>query len=357
MNSLNLARLYRRRKQLDLAERHYVEAFDTTTGVRSDSDAIHLELSIARIQEDRGRSGEAFEGWMRAALHWAACEAPEAIAPRVTGAIVRAGASAAAGNVCDAVSDGLLARLRATAPSGALRELLCRDAPARGSEPVTFLASEAASPIDLAGAAWRPLVGNGWSVLCSGATTAPALSSPAGTRLRQALAAVVLAAAGDGAGADVRTVLVDDRLGCGIPRSEAELLCVCLRLGVRTPLGHRVVELDDDLRAGLEDRHRVRLGRAVATVAADGTGATVRFKRYREPARLSGAHARVASTLAGETTVGALRARLAGEGVDVPTATLRQLESQRVLELRLPPEAIAVVGPVHELRTERIGNA
>ena len=340
VNSLNLARLYRRREQFDLAERYYLEAFDTTTGVRTDSDAIHLEVSIARVEEARGRSREAFEAWTRAALHWASCEAPEAIAPRVTGVIIRAGGSDAAGNVCDAVSDGLVARMRATAPSD-LQRHLTSGFPQR----VTFLASEAVSSGVLARAEFRLCAGRGWAVLCSGASTAPALSSPASARLREALAAVVLAGEGAGTDASVKTILVDDQLGRGIPRSEVDLLSVCLRLGIRTlAVGHRVVELDDELRNTLEARHYVRLGRAVASVSPDDTGVIVRFRRYREPATLSGAAGRVASTLAVETTVESLRSRLASEGIDLPTATLRQLESQRVVELRLPSEAMAAVG-------------
>ena len=70
VNELNLARLYRRRQQPDIAQAHYDAAFTTTRGVGSQGDLLHEEACRAHMETRQGRDAGAAASWLRAALLW-----------------------------------------------------------------------------------------------------------------------------------------------------------------------------------------------------------------------------------------------------------------------------------------------
>ena len=305
VNSINIARLARRRHDHDEAAEYYGRAFATTLGARSEGDRIYTNVCLARLDEDRGRADEARAAWTRAALHWAAAAAPEALASRVASAIVER--KVAPGEVDpDEISTALEARLLAAGATAA-------------AEPPAFVQADRLP----AGACEAAILGDGWSVVAASAELRVALESDAFTRLRRALAGIV-AAAGV---ALPRTIAVDDVFGTEMPVTVAQLVALALRLEVPTLVAHgRTLELDAETRSRLERELRVRLGPAV-----DAVRESVLFRRYLAPRPLSDEERRVIDTASAPTTVGRLK-------------VLRELERSRVVELELPEEAVRAAG-------------
>jgi tetratricopeptide (TPR) repeat protein len=88
VNMMNQARLYRILDDKQRALDYYRRAFDTTLGLRSESDSIYANVCLGRLFADRGEIPEAFVCWMRGGLHWASASIPEALAPRVVRSIL-----------------------------------------------------------------------------------------------------------------------------------------------------------------------------------------------------------------------------------------------------------------------------
>ena len=343
INSLNLARLHRRRHRFDDAARHYREAFATTAGARSESDLVYMNVCSARLDGPRGRHSAAFHAWVRAALHWAASEAPEAIGPRVTSAITAGATDRSRDNVCDDVSNALVTQLAATAEAAGLHgEVAAMRAADHGHAPVIVRSLRIESgqlPVDR----WRALRGPGGWVLGSDAGIAPHVASPANRSLRAALGALLSPARGASGDRPDRTVVVDDQLGHDLPLQEAQLVASCLRLGVRdVALTDSVVELDVGLRSRLEDHLRVRVGDAVDQLDLTAARAVVTFKRYREPQRIAESATivlrRIADSAvaggAGGVEIAELRRGAPDSKSLIPL--LRSLERERVIELSFP---------------------
>src|SRR5207247_3985118 len=123
INSLNMARLYRRRGDFDAAQRSYREAFATSFGTWSDSDAIYANVCAARVHEARRWYASALHAWGRAALYWVSSAVPEAIARRVTRTILgsaQLGSGASEGNIIDDLSVAFRSRLITNATAAGL---------------------------------------------------------------------------------------------------------------------------------------------------------------------------------------------------------------------------------------------
>lgn len=314
INSLNLARLQQRRGAWKECEAYYREAFETTRGLRSESDALYLNVCFAKLHEAMDDPVRASLAWTRAALHWLSSTVPEAIGPRVVAAIAAADPVRCSGDPLDSVPTVLAARILPRAGSAT-------DA----CSPPSFVGGDWCTPALAADGTWKALsLARVW-VLGGAVEAAPTIESEASRRLRSVLWTLVEVQERSG----VRTVVVDDRLGHGLPRSEAEVLGVALRLGIRSlRLKERVLELDGRTRDDLEALLRVRVGSAVAHVSHEDAHATVRFRRYREPRRVGRESSELLRELAGrEVTVAAL---------DAQFSLLRELERERIVELFLP---------------------
>jgi len=328
INALNRGRLEFMRENWDGAASCYAAAFATTSGVRTESDAIHESVLAARVAGRRGdRPGE-LAGWMRAALHWLASAAPEAIAERVLAAITSDEDPTV--DEDDAVSAALLRNVRAAASAAG--------APG-ASEPCRaprFVSTSDLASFGLADLEFDGLSGHGWAVLGSRHRVGdPALASSAYDALAGTVGGIVTA--GAGCPHPVETIAVDDGLGCGMPRTADELVELTLRFRTSAVFGPAGTgELTEAARDGAEAELQPEVGPGVAVIDDIGDGYKITFKRYRAPLELFGRAADLLGRARSGGSVGQLRAAAPRRERGAVVGRLRDLERQRVIRLRLP---------------------
>lgn len=334
INSLNLARLSWRRKRRQAACDYYREAFETSRGVWSDSDLIYRCVCLAKLCEaDQDHVG-ALRFWTRAALYWISSPIPEAIAVRVTNAIVESGGSGQ-GKILDRVCRAFAERLSTLVESaeGETRP----ERQWEGSEMPAFPRCE-----DLEGAfirtrTWHAVRAQGVWLLASRSRRDSVQDSASARRLRGLLASLLLPKKKSGlpfAG----TVLVDVRFGSGLPESGSDLLAAALRLMPRCLVSQEsALRVTRGRLAELERLLRARLSPAVSMVHPRKSAIDVAFKRYKPARRFVGPQARLLTRVAKgrQIEIGPLPASTGGK----PTLFwLRQLERERAIELFLPEE-------------------
>jgi tetratricopeptide (TPR) repeat protein len=337
INSLNLARLYRRRVDFGAAEQCYLEAFSTSFGAWSDSDALYLNVCLTRLYEGRRRYRDALHAWARAALYWVSSAVPEAIASRVTGAIIGHSAWGTTGNLIDDVSVALVSRLlanaRAAGLGGELSAMECADPSGAPAFVKPGLSGQAAVS---AGTLHALRIAGCW-VFGMTQEVAPIVDSEANRRLRATLALLVNPSL-SGDGVAFRTILVDDRLGCGLPETQADMLAASLRLGVQAVrVAGRCLKLDGTAGGQARAHLRVRLANTVSRVMGRQEGVVVTFKRYLEPQTLSGAAASAVRTIS-DLYNADIRGLPCAAAQDFDMSLLRELERERIVDLFLPED-------------------
>jgi hypothetical protein len=341
INSVNLARLYRRSRHFDEAEAYYRRAFATTLGVRAENDTLYLNVYLARLHMERGWAAEAFGDWLRTGLHWVSNSVPEALGGRLAGAILNH--KLAPGEALpEAISAALLALLQESAQAAGLPAVQAAIAGDFDTLPAPvfarsdrFAADPAPPPIDCAVGA------PGWSILTARAPAPEQFRGANYRRLRACLYALLQALAPVSELAAQETILVDDRLGHEMAQTRAELLDTCVRLAVpKMVFDGEVTDLDAPARARLEQEAQVRLGSAVAQVDFDGPAAVVSFKRYRPPLTLPEEESAILRTLQDGESLAALARRMAPtQQPDQVRRFVRALERERVLNLYIPENA------------------
>jgi tetratricopeptide (TPR) repeat protein len=302
INCLNLARLYRRRKEFDTARAYYTRAFDTMEGARSDSDGLYVNLTFAQLETEAGNLEKARGFWLRAALHWASCEAPEALAWRVATAAL--GRQVKPGQFVDEeVSAYVTGKLEQAFPGVA------------SGRAMTFTRCVVGEQYS------RAIGGDGWGVLLLEAARWPASAGSQHARMRGLLTEIL------GLGGFEGTVAVPDRHGREMPRGLDELMGAALEYGVdRVEYKRELVEWDRcEAMGGLE----ARLGPLVSSVTPRGSELEVRFKRYLRAAVLSGSEMRLVAGLGGKRKFVELLQQ--GYAEDV----IRSLEGRRIIEISM----------------------
>lgn len=331
INAINLARLHRRGGDLDGAEAYYRRAFDTTLGLRSESDAIYGNVCLARLDEAREKFRDALDGWIRAALHWASATVPEAVGWRVRSAIVARDRAhhTDTEDVSAAMADMLVKLADGAGVARALGDDARRPAPACVRVDPDGAAPGTAAPI-------RAL---GCTTCCAMALetpVAPAVDGPAYRRLCGILRDLLEVLTGCSP-LDEPTLLIDDQFGCEMPRTPAEMHSMCVRHGVETITWQgQVTRLSPQERAALEAASRVRIADGVTTLILDDATPQVHFKRYRRPYRLSDEDVHLLRGITDAPRGIADLAASACPGGD-PQAIiprLRLLERQRVVTIR-----------------------
>jgi hypothetical protein len=338
INSLNLARLYKRKNDFETSEQFYQDAFDTSYGMRSDSDQLYRNVCQARLDEACGKSVNAFHAWVRASLFWLACAAPEAISRRITGAILGS-FKGTEGNLLDNVSSALTVHLLNNAADAGLQREVITMSTADSDQAPTFVSSDQLTTEATSSAQWYAINSPAGWVLGSDAMVAPIISSSANRRLRSAMGALLALAT---AVYTLRTIVLDDQLGRDIPAMESEILGAALRLALpSTVIDGRNFNLNA-LRNHLESLLRVRLGSAVDRLILEPNVAVVTFKRYRDFQELSGfARHLLGSIQTADMAIDELRSHLPKGSAACDLACLRMLEHERIIELFLPELAVS----------------
>ena len=339
VNSINIARLYRRLGDLQKAEEYFGDAFSTALGARSESDAIYANVVLAKLYEKYGKHRHAFTYWMRAGLHWAASDTPEAVGGRTIGYILgeklRPGA-----NMPEAIAASLSASiLSAMANSGAIEsthglrwlDLNGRSAPVFArTERIRRILPHAVIP--------RALLTSGFSILATQDVVMPQILGENSTRLRVLLYTLLEALAPPGFLAEIETLVVDDAFGREIPSTLEELLPVCVRLGVQdVAIMGKVITLNPNIRARIERSLQARIGCAVESLAFHDEHAIVFFKRYLPPTILTLEGSRLLALIENNTTVDEILRRCGeSDSTEDVLRLLRELEEKRVLNIDFP---------------------
>jgi tetratricopeptide (TPR) repeat protein len=325
VNSINLARLYRRRNEFDLAATYYARAFDSTVGARTESDLVYTNVCQARLDAARGRAVEAFHAWLRACLHWLSCDVPEALGWRVLSAVLGRKALPTSTSVEDVA--GALAIQLSSAAEAASFDMgwsLCAS-PDKAPAPPVFLRTDRAL---LGGGAVEAIGARGFSVFATRTPGRGAVSGPSQQALATVVTSLVAAAARASALFGFPTILVDDGLGQEMPVDRNELFAACLRLSVSRARFDGVdyqLSFDDLLECAI-----VRRGSAVARDHRDH----LHFKRYLAPLPLSATEAEAVAACKQPVLLSEL-SRAIGRPRDEALRLVRSLEAARVLEVRL----------------------
>lgn len=304
INSLNLARLYRRRREFEQARTCYQRAFATMDGAWSESDGLYVNLTFAQLETEAGAPDIAREHWLRAGLHWVSCEAPEALAWRV--------ASAALGR---SVKPGQMVEEEVSAY---LEARLCQAFGIRGQgDPAVFVKSVTEQAVRAAAGAV------GWSVLLSDERHQAPSSGQANAQLRRMLKTILMELAGGELGA-AQTLVVPDRHGREMPSTRQELTALCMEFGV----GCMTYEGEA---CAVEGALRVGRGPLVASITPFGEpfALEVRFKRYLAPERLDGSAARLVAMASDGLDFDELVQRGYSNGL------IRSLEQRRIVQVNL----------------------
>jgi tetratricopeptide (TPR) repeat protein len=334
VNSINLARLYRRRNDFDFSSTYYTRAFATTEGARTENDLVYTNACIARLDTARGRHFDALLGWLRASLHWLSSNVPEALGWRVLSAVCGGKVQHSESIPLEDVADSLNSLLNASAEAAGV---------ALDSETVISPFVPAFIRSDRIFAGWQSgarssaeaMGANGFGVFLIQALPQPRQSGPRSNALAASVIGLManLACAPDLQGWP--TIVVDDGLGREMPITKLELLSTCLRLGVRRArYASETVEITSERETALWHCARVRLGPAVRHVELSSGAGRVWFKRYLPPRCLSAAETDLLAQVDGETPIVAIEAKLEGS-FDEVLATVRTLEADRVVELNL----------------------
>ena len=334
VNSLNLARLARRRGDHEASRQLYERAFATTDGLRSESDSFYANLCLARVNTSTGDRREALMAWLRCALHWLASRRPQAFSARSVATLLP-GPPAEDEPFVAAVERALATHLAAAVAAGAID-----------------LVELARRPPHFTHAADRPSVADLWAAGVDGVgvllgferlreTGEPAGRRPTDSRralaglTRDVLAALIPAGRVESAG----LVVIDDRHGREVPRTAAELVGSCVANDATgIAWGVAALELPAEVRDRLAASARVVLGPGVETVDEVDGGQVVGFRRYRRPTKLDADEAAILRRLGGSPSVGELTA----SGFD--RRLVDRLEDRRIVSIEIEEETCTAAG-------------
>ena len=328
VNGMNLARVQRRLGRPADASQDLVRAFESVRGVATLSDCLYANLCFARVYADLGDRRRELRALIRAALHWASSELPEAIGPRVTGAILE---ERAGGNTDDdSVARVLADRLLEAAGRSGLRSPYRVEGDARWVPTIVRIDGDpaAAPPPSIA------VLGSGWSVVASRARYEAPYDSSDHRRLRATLRALLAVTGPPGALEGVRTIGVSDDCGRGMPVTARGAIAMGLRLRTSRVVGNRVDVDTARCAVDFEPRLVAAVGAGVRSVTPSGRGLTCAFWRYLPDYHLEVDEASLVESLGDTPSVDTL-ARRTSRSIPELMSGLRLLEARRVIDLSL----------------------
>jgi len=334
VNSINLARLYRRLGKFDMAERYYIDAFSTNLGGRSESDLIYTNFCLSRLNEERGRDLAAFSGWIRTALHWVSCEVPEALSRRVAMGILGYKPTKEE-NITEDVSRALTSKIFASAKVAKLNRAITLEDTKTEQPPPVFIRSqyfEEGQSGKINSAYLLP----GCSMLSTQKAANPQLLSPNHRKLRSILYQLLMITSPLDELTNLQTIVVDSCLGYEIPVTFPELLSTSIRLRIpKIVCGADVIEIDERVRSDTERKLCAMLTNIVQKVESKRDISYVTFKRYYSPKIISKEEYNILSLLNGGISLDHL-AEMSGIDLLVLIQLMRSLEKLRIVRLYFP---------------------
>ncbi|HET7716286.1 MAG TPA: hypothetical protein VFK86_11725, partial [Bauldia sp.] len=339
--AMNIAALARERRDRAEERQALAAAFATSAGARSLGEIVHMNVAVARAEDDPA-SPAARSAWLRAALAWLAFEPVEAF-PVAAVDVVLGTVSVPKPHIDQAISEALLAAIGGAAGDAAAANRAAGTLPAVRVSGGTAIAPDAA------------IGGPGVTVLCSRQRAeGQALSQPRETLLGVVWAALrELCPAAEGFG----TILVDGNLGLDLPATRDQAVGLALRAGVTEVLyGDERLAIDAATRPRLAADLRVGLSPTVAAIvaaAADpgsaasgesgligapGGALLVRFRRHLAATTVSGSDADLLAHIRdrGRMPLGSL-AVLQGMPLAETERLLRGLEARRIVRVDVEP--------------------
>jgi cytochrome P450 len=285
INAINLHRLYRMKQDRGRARHYLTLAEQGNAGTRTRNDALYTVSNLWRMAQSEGDATEVRAQALSCAALFLADPVPEALASRTVAGLLGQPWPLRQPWTPDLLAEVLVQRLTVLFPE------------AGGAEQDTQDLSVCWSQDAARGMLAEQLGTRGMALLVEtvGVIALPCvarmLRSPSESRrrLQQRLARILLAAmpamsAEELRAADHWTLVIDDRGGRGLPRREAELLAVALRLGVGRSLGDgQIRRLDAHARATLQRHLLVALSPGIAHIEADRAV----FRRIRSPLPLT----------------------------------------------------------------------
>jgi tetratricopeptide (TPR) repeat protein len=332
VNLINLARLYRIDGLPDQSARYYEQAFETTRGVRSESDCVYTNACLARIDEDRGRTEAAFAAWLRAALHFASSIAPEALGSRVV-AMLLDRKPRHDENLVEVLSQKLFDHLTAAAERAGRRVPVPVAGENHPPRSPVFVRTGGDSEWLKNAEAQEAVGGPGWGAFLSRHVVPAAVCGGSFEKLRAALAALLQELCPGALINQSPTIVVDDQFGDEIPTTLAELINCSARIQVgRICYDGERIDLDATMLATLPDFAMLRLAPCVKSLSLAGDLKTVTYRRALQPRRLSEAEAGFLELLAETACLEDLCRRSGGRCTKAAFLDIaRSLERDRII--------------------------
>lgn len=278
VNTINQARLYSIAKDFKTSLDYYSRAFETTFGVRTDSDHVYGHFCLARTFSSLGKLDIALQHWISCCLFWVSWQVPEGLAPRASSGMLKRRVSED-DDAVEAISEELFEHLLSATNAVSSSPVLPSNQPC----PV-FQRANSRSEGDRA-----CVIGvDGWSVIVGHSELEQSYQGPKTDSLRALLFNLIQNAAPTFDWQKVNSIWVDDQFGRDIPSNSQVATLSAIRYGVGRIIFSRA---DNDLNTAQRERLEASLtasiGPAVSRIdhLEDGQ-LRISFKRYLDPVTL-----------------------------------------------------------------------
>lgn len=317
INALNLARIHKKVGDLHQSAQYYRLAFHVTSGARTDSDLLYMNLCHAQIETLRGNTAEALGHWLRAAVHWLSNPLPEALAPRVAQAVLGKPLNDSEADVEEI--------------SNVLDKALCTAAAEYGLAFVQAGKAVAFARLTRPGQADTCVASDALTVALSSQAVAPCpYAGPRYDALKRTITGMLAALFPTMDMSGVSSILSDARHGIELPMTAREACWSCWRYDIQDLLyagrHYALGGAEDDALATFV----VRPGAALGAIVRVGERLRIHFKRYLPPIELDGRERAIVECLDKPLTLAQLAERL-GCTIRTCAMSVRLLEDRHVV--------------------------
>lgn len=334
VNSINLARVYRKKKDFASSEKYYRNAVSTTAGLCTDSDLLMGTISLANLFFEQERYAEALSHYFACALFWISTPVQEAVNKRT-------------GLALQAFAPGKNSLSREENISLTLLNQLCR---ITGSD-YGSMGLTAAMPVPVFSRTGHPefntharqqlsgIFCDQMPVFVSAETIVAVPKGQQDLRLRHFIWNYIAEKTG-WTGKVPATVFADAGPDKNFPLSPGDFLLSAAVFGAeRILLAKESFVLDAGAREKILQHSYAALSPAIRTLALSEEEITVNFRRYRKPQVFSGNESRLLGKFAGA----AGETKLPFSGIE-DRESFNRLKTQYILIHKLHPELCSTDG-------------